>query len=274
MDRIKRSVGLLLCFLLGGLSPGAAQFSPGISTTSLDRSATAGDASALTPGERPISWKRIVPNILHDQRPIWLFPASAVRGRHTVPTLAVILGTAGLVALDPHDAPYSRRTSRFTDFNRSLSGRNTALGTAIVPLSFYALGLVREDSYAQHTSLLAGEAVADAEILATVMKSIDRRLRPSDISNGDFAHTWFKAHGPVISGRGSFPSGHTIAAFSIATVFADRYRRHRWAPWMAYGLAGLVGFSRISLQAHFPSDVFMGATLGYVIGHYVVLHPQ
>ena len=179
------------------------------------------------------------------------------------------------MALDPHDAPYFRRTSSFNGFNKAFSGTNMALGTAIVPLSFYAVSLARRDSFAQHTALLAGEAVADAEILTTVMKNIDRRLRPIEIDpSGDFSHTWFKAHGRVISGRGSFPSGHTIAAFSVAAVFADRYRRHRWVPWVAYGLAGVVGFSRISLQAHFPSDVFMGAVLGYVISHDVVLQQK
>jgi len=146
------------------------------------------------------------------------------------------------------------------------------VGTAVVPLSFYAISLVRKDAYGQRTSLLAGEAVADGEILATVIKNVTRRLRPADIPpNGDFSESWFRSHGTVTGGRGSFPSGHAIAAFSVATVFADRYREHRWVPWVAYGLAGLVGFSRITLQSHFPSDVFAGATLGYVISHYVVL---
>jgi membrane-associated phospholipid phosphatase len=40
---------------------------------------------------------------------------------------------------------------------------------------------------------------------------------------------------------------------------------------VAYGGAGVIALSRIPVQAHFPSDVFVGATLGYVIGHYVVL---
>ena len=48
--------------------------------------------------------------------------------------------------------------------------------TAVVPLSFYAISLVRRDTYGQHTALLAGEAVADAEILTTAMKDVDRRL--------------------------------------------------------------------------------------------------
>jgi membrane-associated phospholipid phosphatase len=52
------------------------------------------------------------------------------------------------------------------------------------------------------------------------------------------------------------------------------FLRNRWVPWVAYGLAGLVGFSRVPLQAHFPSDVFAGAALGYAISHYVVLRQQ
>ncbi len=48
-------------------------------------------------------------------------------------------------------------------------------------------------------------------------------------------------------------------------------RGRRWVPWVAYGLATLVGFSRISLQAHFPSDVFAGAVLGHLVSRYVVL---
>jgi membrane-associated phospholipid phosphatase len=189
--------------------------------------------------------------------------------------LAFILATAGLVALDPHDTPYFRRTRSFTDFNRTFSGRNTALATALVPLSAYAVGLARRDSYAQQTALLAGEAVADAQILTLAMKNVDRRLRPSDIPpDGDFTHTWFKSHGRFLSGRGSFPSGHTIAAFSVATIFAARYRRHRWVPWVAYGLAGLVGFSRVPLQSHFPCDVFAGAVLGYTLSRYVVLRQE
>lgn len=224
---------------------------------------------------RQVSWKLLAPNILRDQKPIWLFPVHAAQGRHWKPTLAVVLGTAALVALDPHDTPYFRRTDSFSGFNKVFSGGNTALGTAIVPLSVYAVGLARRDSYAQQTALFAGQAVVDAEILATVMKNIDRRLRPIEIPpDGDYSHTWFKSNGRFLSGRGSFPSGHTMAAFSVATVFAERYKQHRWVPFVAYGLAGLVGFSRVPLQSHFPSDVFAGAALGFAISRYVVLqHP-
>jgi len=57
----------------------------------------------------------------------------------------------------------------------------------------------------------------------------------------------------------------------VATVVSRRYPKYRWLPYVAYGLAGVVGFSRVTLSAHFPSDVFLGAALGYSISRYAVL---
>jgi len=224
------------------------------------------------PSDRPVSFKLLPSNVLQDQKAIWSFPLQLAKGSDWKPALGFAAVTAGLFALDSHDTPYFRRTSSFGGFNKTFSGRNTSLGMAIVPASFFVAGLARHDSYAAHTALLAGEAVADAEVLTVLLKDSSRRLRPSDISpNGNFSDTWTEARGSPLGQHSSFPSGHAIAAFSIATVFARRYRVHRWVPWVAYGLAGAVAFSRIPLQAHFPSDVFAGAALGYFISRGVVL---
>jgi membrane-associated phospholipid phosphatase len=124
----------------------------------------------------------------------------------------------------------------------------------------------------QHTALLAGEAVADSEIVATVLKGISSRARPSAFTtHSNYWDSWFESKGSKVSGAGSFPSGHTIAAFSIATVVAHRYRNHRWVPYLAYGGATAIAFSRLSLSAHFASDVFVGAALGYSISRFAVL---
>lgn len=218
----------------------------------------------------------VVDDILQDQKRIWVFPWGVVaHGRHWKPALAFTLATAGLVELDPHDDPYFRRTQTFSGFNRTFSSFNTGLSEGLFPAAFFLVGRERRDVYAEKTALLAGEALADSEIVSEIMKNVDRRLRPRQIPPyGDFAHTWFKAGGGILINRGSFPSGHAIGAFSMATVIAERYRQHRWVPLVAYGLASLVGFSRITLQAHFPSDIFAGAVLGYAISHYIVLRKQ
>jgi membrane-associated phospholipid phosphatase len=259
----------LLFVVLGGVLQGSAQTAP---VPAPPDTTTSGPTSVA---QRQISWKLLVPNVMHDQKLIWLFPKAVAEGKHVRPTIAVLSVTGGLIALDPIDSPYFRRTQSFGAFNTDFSGRNTSIAMAAFPVAFYIYGLARKDSYAQHTVLLAGEAVLDSEILTTVMKDIDRRLLPAQVpSNSDYSDTWFLGHGHMLGGNGSFPSGHTIAAFSIATVFADRYPKPRWHRWVAFGLAGLVGFSRLPLQAHYPSDVFAGAVLGYSIAHYVVLRPQ
>jgi membrane-associated phospholipid phosphatase len=42
-------------------------------------------------------------------------------------------------------------------------------------------------------------------------------------------------------------------------------------PFVAYGLARAISFSRITTSNHFPADVFFGGAMGFVIARYVVL---
>ena len=66
----------------------------------------------------------------------------------------------------------------------------------------------------------------------------------------------------------SFPSGHTAALFTYATVISHYYGGKAWIP--AYAVATLVGLSRIEKSKHYASDVVAGAALGYLIGRTVV----
>ncbi|GIV16839.1 MAG: phosphatase PAP2 family protein [Armatimonadota bacterium] len=58
----------------------------------------------------------------------------------------------------------------------------------------------------------------------------------------------------------SFPSSHAVNTFAAATLFALFYRR--WVPWVAFGLAAIVSYSRVYLGLHYPSDVLGGAVIG------------
>ena len=62
----------------------------------------------------------------------------------------------------------------------------------------------------------------------------------------------------------SFPSGHTFGAFAMASALACGVRRSIGTVFLA--LAALIGFSRMYLFVHYPTDVIAGAALGIFFG--------
>ncbi len=242
----------------GHISPAASTLSSG--------SQSEGDANSRT-------WKNVLPDILYDQKDIYVgYPSRLLHGKDWLPTVAIVGSVAALAASDQFDAPTFRRTTALKHFNDAFSGTNTAALIVAVPAATYAFGMFSHDQYAESTALLAGEAAVDGAIADEVMKLVTHRQRPEYISpKGNFADNWFEAK----ASDGSFPSGHAIAAFSVATIMSRRYgHTHRWVPYVSYGVASAIGVSRVTLSAHYVSDVAMGAALGYVISRFVVLRPQ
>lgn len=223
-----------------------------------------------------ITWKHMPMRILEDQKDLWLFPTQLARGKHWVPTLAIAGVTGVLIATDPHDEPYFRNNKAFEETSEIFSTTNTGIVEVGVPVTTYVIGLLRHDSYTQQTAMLAGEAYVDSTIPQVVMQLLSRRLRPSQVApSHDFRDTFFHASAANVFTKGtSFPSDHAAAGFAIATVMARRYSQHKWVPWVAYGVAGLISLSRVSNMAHFPSDVFLGAALGYTVTRFDVFRER
>ncbi len=152
---------------------------------------------------------------------------------------------------------YNKNIGKFTHNFLDPLGSRYSIGFAA---SFYFGGLAFNNPKAESTGLMAVESYVLSGLFVWVPKKLFGRKRPD---------TWnvtgaFDFGGPG-NGR-SFPSGHTISAFSVATIFALQYKDTGWVPYAAYGLAGLAGISRIYDNRHWASDVFMGATLGIAIG--------
>jgi membrane-associated phospholipid phosphatase len=223
------------------------------------------------PPDRSVSLKELPHNIFEDQTNIWRFPIKLVHGEHIWPALGVVGITAGLLASDAHTAPTFRTSDSFHEFNAVFSGSNSAAIIAAVPAAIFGAGVLRKDSYAQDSAMLAGEALADSFLLAIPMKAVTARRQPlSYTGNGPYSASFFNgSHNPFHSG--GFFSDHAMASTAIASVLAHRYRHHRWVPYVSYGLAGVISFSRITTSNHFPGDVFFGGAIGFVVARFVVL---
>jgi membrane-associated phospholipid phosphatase len=234
--------------------------------------ATNMQSSSSSIATRDVSWYLLPHNFLRDQKTLLSFPLQLADGQHWAQTITVSAATVALLSADPHVDPYFAHTSAFRSLNRVFASNITGAETILAPTALYAIGRYTGDSYMEKTALFAAEAVADSEVLRAFLNSSTTRWRPQDIFAGrTYWNTFFHSRSYVGS---SFPLGHMIAAASIATVIARRYRNHRWVPWAAYGFAGAIGFSRITLRAHFPSDVFLGTVLGYAIARYEVLEDR
>jgi membrane-associated phospholipid phosphatase len=238
-----------------------------------DRSAPSAAGSRTTAATpRKATWRKLPGNFLEDQKDMWLFPVKLAEGHHCLPVALTVGGTAALIATDPKTMPHFRQTTAFHEFNRFFTSTVSGGIIAAVPATFYAAGLIRKNSYDQGTALLVGEAVVDDTVLMVVVKSITQRLRPTDVAaSGNYSDTFFQGSKSPIGKGTSFPSGHALMSFSVAMVFARRYRQRRWVPYVAYGLASVLSFSRVTTGAHFPSDVFIDAALGYAIARYDVV---
>ena len=96
-------------------------------------------------------------------------------------------------------------------------------------------------------------------VVTDKLKHSFQRYRPN---TGMSAHTFDGLEGPGV--HHSLPSAHTSNAFATATVFATLYKDKKWVPPLAYGLAAVVGASRVHNNAHWVSDVMAGAAVGYL----------
>ena len=174
-----------------------------------------------------------------------------------------------------HAMPYFGSHARnLDDINDVFDPLITTGEVIALPLSLMVAGYARHDKYQVSTAILAGEAYVDSAVVDLAFKAVTRRKRPNDVAPGGSYHDTFFAGGQSPFKGSSFPSGHAAGVFSVATVVASRYQHHKWVPWVTYGFATAICFSRVTTRAHFPSDVFLGAALGYTITRYEVLRPR
>ena len=96
-------------------------------------------------------------------------------------------------------------------------------------------------------------------LVVEIIKVLTDRARPFLTLEGTRVIGWRER------GR-SFPSGHTAQTFFLMTLFIQKFQIGLLGSIALYAIAGLVGFTRMYVGAHYPRDVIGGAVLGAVWG--------
>ena len=209
-----------------------------------------------------LHWRQLPLAFANDEWQIWTSPFRGSTYRsHALPKYVIpfALISGALIATDKQTAALLPNTTDQTKW----SGRVSELGASYTLAGFTGatllLGQLTKNQHLRETGLLSLEAFGHTQIVVFGLKQITNRERPLDGDGG----------GGFWEGGNSFPSGHAATSFAVATVFAYEYRRHIAVPITAYALASLVSASRLSAQRHWVSDIFVGASAGFLIGRFV-----
>jgi membrane-associated phospholipid phosphatase len=124
---------------------------------------------------------------------------------------------------------------------------------ACIPLVFIITGFLKKKKKIWMEGFMIATPYLLAVVISNVMKAIIERPRP--FTSYPFIQKLSEG------GSGSFPSGHTSDVFSIAMIVSLFFpKRQIIVPFFLW--ACIVGYSRMDLGVHYPTDVVAGAVIG------------
>lgn len=132
--------------------------------------------------------------------------------------------------------------------------------------ALYIYGIAAKNENVRSLGLKLTEAAVYSSTITLLSKFILGRQRPA---NSDDAVNFTPLN--TSWDFTSLPSGHSTLSFSYSTIMASAYNNFFWKfGW--YSLAALVGMARVYHNAHWFSDVLLGAAIGYFVGDFVNNH--
>lgn len=200
-----------------------------------------------------------------------------IRGRGWLTGATLAAATVGISFLDKPIQEWAAGLRRRNDPSLEHVSRTVSDIGGVYQVGTFAgiaaYGFIFKNPKLRTTTALATQSYITSTFWSTLFKTLSGRLRPKDIianSNENVS----RFHGPFYSipygSNSAFPSGHTTLAFAAARVYAMEYKNVPAIPILSFGMASLIGFSRIIQNKHWATDVFAGALLGLACGTQVV----
>ncbi|MGC8882500.1 MAG: phosphatase PAP2 family protein [Bryobacteraceae bacterium] len=199
-----------------------------------------------------------------DQKRIWTAPFHMTRQQALAIALPLAAGTVALKSSDRAivdglpDTPAQRDWSRRVSLIGSMAGLAMATGGTI------AYGHFAGRPSWTHIGRDAGLALSSALTVTYALKGVTWRERP-DVPG---------SRGSFYSGGDSFPSGHAVTSFAVATAVATHPGVPKWLKVTLFATATAISVSRVTGRRHWPSDVYFGAFSGILIGRSVARAPH
>jgi hypothetical protein len=200
-------------------------------------------------------------NILKDQAAIWTSPAR-IHEHNLAFLVPLVLATAVTITADHQVMSSARLDDASLNSHAETASDDLLGGFVAAPVIIYGLGHIRHDDHATESGILGGEAMVDGLVVDEVMKAVAMRERPTlNSAKGKFFQT-------SVGLDSSFPSTHSMIAWSSAAVIASEYNGPL-TKITTYGLATGLSLTRVLAKQHFPSDVLVGSAVGWLVGRYV-----
>ena len=117
--------------------------------------------------------------------------------------------------------------------------------------------------FSYRKAFLVATAYAITSLSAQIIKYIFDAPRPKVYFKDQLSRIHFDKNVEILSYH-SFPSGHTVSAFSVAVILTYWSRNKAWGPVFLL-VAVMVGYSRMYLSEHFFEDVTAGSIIGVIV---------
>lgn len=140
------------------------------------------------------------------------------------------------------------------------------LTQVVAPLTLMLAGALAGNEQLLEASTLAAEALLVAQAYHVTLKLLTGR-------EGTLSRSGAGAfHGPTkLSFPDGFPSGHAASLFALISAYST-YVDAPWLHVLLLGVGGALATWLVLDDFHFASEVFFGATTGYLVGRWVVRH--